>query len=227
MRRSVAGGGFRRHCRRPILRGRVGGGGVARLLAEQGGKIIAVDVMPQKLEWARRFGATHVDVAETHAALSRAYRRDGRLDGLGDGPPSAELLAEPADHEQRVVDREREPEHRRHVLDVDRELGRLGDEVDPGERRRDRQPRHEQGQAGDRFYVIAEGAASVEIDGAPRTLGGRRRVQQLQQRGVHLARLEGRVFDDQARRVSQEVERCAGADRLRTRPHRIRHGVAG
>ena len=42
---------------------------------------------------------------------------DGLLDGRG---RVAQLLAEAADHEQRVVDREREAEHRRDVQDVDR-----------------------------------------------------------------------------------------------------------
>ena len=47
-----------------------------------------------------------------------------------DRPAACELLAEAADDEQRVVDREREPEHRRDVQDVDAHLGLLGDEVD-------------------------------------------------------------------------------------------------
>ena len=54
------------------------------------------------------------------------------LDRLADRPAAAELLAEAADHEQRVVDREGEAEHRRDVLDVDRAAR------SPGRRRRGR-----------------------------------------------------------------------------------------
>ena len=77
-----------------------------------------------------------------------AARGDGDLDRGGDVPALAQLLAEAADHEQRVVDGEGQAEHRRDVLDVDRELGHLGGEVDAAEGRRDRQGGDDQGQAG-------------------------------------------------------------------------------
>ena len=63
------------------------------------------------------------------------------VDRRPDIAATAELLAEAADHEQRVVDREGQAEHRRHVLDVDRQLRDLGGEVDAGEGRRDGQRR--------------------------------------------------------------------------------------
>ena len=44
--------------------------------------------------------------------------------------PRSQLLAEAADDEQRVVDRERESEHRRDVQDEDAHLDLLGDDVD-------------------------------------------------------------------------------------------------
>ena len=67
---------------------------------------------------------------------------DGALDGLADRPAAAQLLAEPADDEQRVVDGEREPEHRRDVEHEDAHLDLLGDDVDERQAARD-------GQAGD------------------------------------------------------------------------------
>ena len=67
---------------------------------------------------------------------------DGPLDRLFDGPAASQFLAEPADDEQRVVDRQREPEHRRDVEHEDAHLDLLGDDVDEGEAARD-------GEAGD------------------------------------------------------------------------------
>ncbi len=55
-----------------------------------------------------------------------------------------QLLAEPADHEQRIVDREREPQHRGHVLDVDAHLHLLGDDPDQRQGGRDREPRDQE-----------------------------------------------------------------------------------
>ncbi len=77
-----------------------------------------------------------------------AARRDGDLDGRGDVAAAPQLLAESADHEQRVVDGEGEAEHRRHVLDVDRQLRDLGRDVHAGERRRDGQDGDDEGHAG-------------------------------------------------------------------------------
>ena len=65
--------------------------------------------------------------------------RDGPLDGLADGPAAAQLLAEAADDEQRVVDRQGEAEHRRDVEHEDAHLDLLGDEVDEGEAAGDRE----------------------------------------------------------------------------------------
>ena len=73
---------------------------------------------------------------------------DGALDGLLDRPAARELLAESARDEERVVDREREPEHRRDVQDVDAHLGLAGEEPDEPERGRDRKARHEERHAG-------------------------------------------------------------------------------
>jgi serine/threonine-protein kinase len=61
---------------------------LARALSEYGNvELVAGNVSAAISAWEellvlrqRRFGATHVDVAEAHADLSRAYRRDGRLD---------------------------------------------------------------------------------------------------------------------------------------------------
>ncbi len=61
---------------------------LARALAEYGNvQLAANDVAGATKAWEellalreRRFGPAHVDVAEAHADLSRAYRRDGRLD---------------------------------------------------------------------------------------------------------------------------------------------------
>ena len=59
-----------------------------------------------------------------------ARRRDRPLDGLTDGPAAPQLLPEPADDEQRVVDREGQAEHRRDVEHEDAHLDLLGDEID-------------------------------------------------------------------------------------------------
>ena len=61
---------------------------------------------------------------------SLAGGADGALDGLLDGPAARQLLAESAGQEERVVDRQRQPEHRRDVEHVDAHLGLLGDEPD-------------------------------------------------------------------------------------------------
>ena len=74
--------------------------------------------------------------------------RHGPLDGLADGPAAAQLLAEAADDEQRVVDREREPEHRRDVEHEDAHLDLLGDEVDERQAARDGEAGDEQRHAG-------------------------------------------------------------------------------
>ena len=73
---------------------------------------------------------------------------DRPLDRLADGPAAAQLLAEAADDEQRVVDRQREPEHRRDVEHEDAHLDLLGDDVDEGEAAGDRQAGDEQRHAG-------------------------------------------------------------------------------
>ncbi len=64
---------------------------------------------------------------------------DRDLDRLADRPALAQLLSEPADHEQRVVDRERQAQHGRDVLDVDAHLDLLADDVHERERGRDRE----------------------------------------------------------------------------------------
>ena len=83
-------------------------------------------------------GQSHGD-SEAGERDGLAARRDRDRDGRSDIAAAPELLTEPADHEQRVVDRESQAEHRGDVLDVDRELGDLRREVDATERRRDRQ----------------------------------------------------------------------------------------
>jgi hypothetical protein len=73
-----------------------------------------------------------------------ACRRDGALDGLLDRPPARELLAEPARDEERVVDRECEPEHRRDVQHEDAHLEALREHADQPDRARDGDEGHEQ-----------------------------------------------------------------------------------
>ena len=77
-----------------------------------------------------------------------ARRRDRAFDRFGDGPAATQLLAEPADDEQRIVDGEGEAEHRRDVQDEDAHLDLLGHEVDQGEAARDREPGDEERHAG-------------------------------------------------------------------------------
>ena len=69
---------------------------------------------------------------------------DRPFHGLGDGSPATQLLAVAAHDEQRVVDRQGEPEHRRDVEHEDAHLDALGDEEDEREAARDRQARDEQ-----------------------------------------------------------------------------------
>ena len=52
--------------------------------------------------------------------------------------PCAHLLPEPEDHQQRVVDRDTEPDERDEELDDDRDVGDVGQGPDAEERRQDR-----------------------------------------------------------------------------------------
>ena len=52
--------------------------------------------------------------------------------------PCRELLAEAEDHQQRVVDRDAEPDERDEELDDDRDVGHVRQRVDAAERRQDR-----------------------------------------------------------------------------------------
>ncbi len=72
----------------------------------------------------------HRDAAERDGL---ARRPDRALDRLADGPPAAQLLAVAADDEQRVVDRQGEPEHRRDVEHEDAHLDLLRDDEDHGQ----------------------------------------------------------------------------------------------
>ena len=73
-----------------------------------------------------------------------AGRPDRALDRFTDRPAAAQFLAEPAHDEQRVVDRQREAEHRGDVEHEDAHLDLLGDDVDEREAAGDRQARHEE-----------------------------------------------------------------------------------
>ena len=91
---------------------------------------------PADAERAERRGAEHEQAAEPDGDREPGERdglargRDRDLDGAADVAALLQLLAEPADHEQRVVDREREAQHRRDVRDVDAHLDLLADDVD-------------------------------------------------------------------------------------------------
>ena len=74
--------------------------------------------------------------------------RHGAFDGVPDGSSAPQLLAESTDDEQGVIDREGETQHRRDIQDEDAHLDLLGDDVDQGEARGDRESRHEQGHPG-------------------------------------------------------------------------------
>ena len=60
---------------------------------------------------------------------------DRDLDCVADVPAAPQLLAETTDQEQRVIDGQRQAEHRRHVDDVDAHLGPRADEEDHRQRR--------------------------------------------------------------------------------------------
>ena len=81
------------------------------------------------------------DAAEGHRL---AGRRDGPRDGLAHRAAAAQLLAIAADDEQRVVDRQGEPEHGRDVQHEDAHLDLLGDDVDEREAAGDGQAGHEE-----------------------------------------------------------------------------------
>ena len=126
----------------------------------------------------------------------RSSRRSSRRPG--DGPAAAELLAEAADHEQRVVDREGQPEHRRDVLDVDRELGRPG--------RRGRRRRASSGSPGRRRGGACP-AATTEAKTASRIRSGERDRDRLGLDELLLG-LVGLVLGERA--DAGELERGAG-----------------
>ena len=85
--------------------------------------------------------------AEEHRA---ACRRTGPADRIELLPAGVALLAVARDHEQRVVDPERETHPREHVHDEDRELPGLRDDGDEAETDDDRRNRHQdRHQAGD------------------------------------------------------------------------------
>src|SRR5256885_621966 len=79
-----------------------GGGGLNTIQAARlvgAGKIIAVDVMPQKLAWAEEFGATHVVNAATEDPVARVQS----ISGTGGVDFAFELVGTQATIEQAVL----------------------------------------------------------------------------------------------------------------------------
>ena len=84
----------------------------------------------------------HAEQADRHGRAGDDHRSAGmrhRLDQRRlDVSPVVELLAEPEDHQQRVVDRDSEPDERDEELDDDRDVRDVGERPDRAEGRDDR-----------------------------------------------------------------------------------------
>ena len=106
------------------------------------------------------------------------------------GRSLAELAAEPADDEERVVDGDADPDHRRHVRDVHGDLERTGEPVDDGSREEDRRESERERRRGGRER--AEGGEQDEEDEREAELLAAR---ELVLRGFLEVRPDGRLAD--------------------------------
>ena len=101
--------------------------------------------------------------AEDDRAAGRLHRAHDRVLSLAT-PAAAELLAIPVDDEQRVVDRDPEPDQHHEVLEVGRQLHEVREDPDDPERRGDRGRReHERDEEGERPEDEDEDRSAIGI----------------------------------------------------------------
>ena len=141
--------------------------------------------------------------AKEDGACGGAARDGDRVDLLAPAPP---LLAEARDDEQRVVDADREADHRRHVLREEVQVVAAGDHGRPGHREDDRADREDDREEG--------GDHRAEDDHQDRE--GNRRPEQLALLEVLLTLLdevdrEGRLAGDEDLELRALVE-CVDGD---------------
>ena len=108
-------------------------------------------IAPAAIDWTARTGTSHsassarttVRPEKTTAVPDVRIAVSTASSGVGSG---LELLAEPGEHEHRVVDGDADPDHRDHRRHEDRHLGRRRDEEDRAERDDDRDDRERERQ---------------------------------------------------------------------------------